>query len=289
MTAPPRRAAQWDWSRPYWQPTGRDASVYYFIAGEPPGDTLRISRLPRFADAFRRGLRLSVHERRDDPVWFGRFFHQEGLGHDLPKVFGDHVVDVRAAERGILVQGEFEDPRDLGYLRDAVRVVSAIVEQGAQGVMDMFAGCWWSGERWLRRFADGGPFAIQDHIQFVVTDDAVQHPGLWAHTRGMRKFGRPDLQTKHVSGLYTAQNRLIRAAGRLFYTVGDYLARGSQILDRQVMEFPGRQTACTFLYTNDDSGEQSPYFCNSVLEIVDLVDQKSSIDLRRLLKELAIG
>src|SRR5688500_5412298 len=137
-----------DWSRPRWNPTGRPASLFYFVPGEPPAAGLKLSRSRHHVEGFPEGLQLSAHERSDAPDWFAGFFARPGLGSGMEDIFGDKASEVRAVTRGTAVRGEFPDPPDLGYLRDIVGVVSAVVDQGGLGVLDMFAARWWSAEEW---------------------------------------------------------------------------------------------------------------------------------------------
>jgi hypothetical protein len=118
------------WSRPFWKPTGRPASLFYFIPGEPPAAGLELSRSRHHAEGFPEGLELSAHERAAAPEWFAGFFARPGLGFGIDEAFGERADEVKAAARGSVVRGEFPDPPDLGYLRDSVGVVSALLQQG---------------------------------------------------------------------------------------------------------------------------------------------------------------
>ena len=274
-----------DWSRPRWKPTGRPASLFYFLPGEPPTGGLALSRSRHHAEGFPDELRVSAQERAAAPEWFAGFFARPGLGFGIDKTFGAAADAVRGADRGTVVRGEFADPPTLNYLRDTAGVVSAVVEQGALGVLDLPAAHWWSAEEWVKRFVDRCEFQVGDHVQVVVTDDDRHHPGVWVHTRGLRKFGRPDLQVRHVPGPWSDDNPLVKAAGHLLNALADYLARGAVILDRQTMAFPDTTGRCTFLATPDDVDSQECHFGNDALEVVDLVKNRPAADLNRLLEE----
>jgi hypothetical protein len=278
-----------DWSRPHWKPTGRDASLFYFVPGEPPADGLTISRSRHHVDGFPENLQLSSHARADAPDWFASFFARPGMGFDLDRAFGDKANGVRAAEHGSVLRGEFPDPDSLDYLRSTVGVVSALLDQGGLAALDMTSCRWWTPEEWLSRFVDRNEFAVEDHIQILVSDDDRHHPGLWVHSRGMRKFGRSDLQVKHVPGSGGHGNPLVKAAGDVLNSLAGYLCRGAVIEDRHTMAFPGRKGKCSFLLTPDDVGSEECHFGNEVLEVVDLVKGRPANDLRRLLEDIARG
>src|SRR5262249_25441485 len=151
-----------EWSRPHWKPTGRAASLFYFVPGPPPEGGLKLSRSRHHIEGFPEQLQISAHQRADAPDWFAGFFARPGLGSEVDEVFGERAEEVRAAEQGLLVRGEFPDPADLGYLRDTVGVVSALLDQGGLGVLDLHAARWWSMEEWTARFIDRSGFAVRD-------------------------------------------------------------------------------------------------------------------------------
>jgi hypothetical protein len=272
------------WTRPRWTPTGRDASLFFFIPGQPPTGGLEISRSRHHFEAFPDGLQISSHERSADPAWFDGFFARPGLGFSLDEESGDAAATVRAAPRGTVARGDFADPPDLAYLRNSMAVVSAILEQGGLAVLDLLSCRWWSPERWLARFVTSSEFEIEDHVGIVVSDDEENHPGLWMHTRGLRKFGRPDLQIRHVPGEWSEDNPLVQAAGGLLNHLAGNLCRGSVITDGQVMNVAGTRRRCTFRHTPDDTPSDRTHFGNDVLEIVDVVRGKPSSDLRQVLR-----
>jgi hypothetical protein len=275
------------WSRPRGKPTGRPALLFYFIPGEPPAGGLALSRSRHHVEGFPAELRVSAHERAAGPEWFARFFARPGLGFGIDEAFGAASGAVRAAGRGTVVRGEFPDPATLDYLRDSAGVVSAVVEQGGLGVLDLYAARWWSAARWVERFVDRCEFEVRDHVEVVVSDDDRHHPGVWVHTRGLRKFGRPDLQVRHVPGPWSDENPRVKAAGHLLTNLAEYLARGAVIRDRQTMTFPDAAGPCTFLASPDDLDSEACHFGNEALEVVDLVDGRPSSDLNRLLEGAA--
>jgi hypothetical protein len=272
------------WSRPRWTPTGRAASLFFFIPGEPPTAGLQVSRSRHHFDGFPEELQITSHERAADREWFDGFFARPGLGFSLDEEFGEAATAVREAQRGSVVRGEFPDPSDLGYLRNSLAVVSAVLEQGGLAVLDLPTCRWWPPEKWLARFVTRSEFEVEDHILVVVSDDELNHPGLWMHTRGLRKFGRPDLQIRHVPGEWTEDNPLVQAGGGLLNHLAGNLCRGSAITDGQVMNVAGTRRRCTFRHTPDDTQGDRTHFGNDVLEIVDVVRGKPSSDLRQVLR-----
>jgi len=165
--------------------------------------------------------------------------------------------------------------------------VSALLEQGGLGVLDLFACRWWSKEAWLDRFVRRTGFAVEDFIRVVSSDDEQLHPGIWVHTRGLRKFGRPDLQVKHVPGPWPGDNPMTTAACKLLNSLSERLCQGAMLGEGETAAFTGLRRRCTFLLSPDDSGSPHCHFGNEVLEVIDLVRGKAGSDLNRLLGELA--
>ena len=166
-------------------------------------------------------------------------------------------------------------------------MVSAVLEQGGLGVLDVPAARWWTPEEWVATFIDRSAFNVRDHTIIVFTDDDRHHPGLWAHTRGMKKFGRPDLQVKHLPGRYGKAP--VNVAGEVINDFAGRMARGKLIPDGWRMSYQQDLHAFAFVLTPDDSGLGNRHFNNDVLEIVDYDPDSGARGpgLSRLLAEIA--
>jgi hypothetical protein len=258
-----------DWSRPHWQPSGRAASLLYFVPGEAP-ERLRPSASRHHIDrggAWQEVLQVSAWLRGEAPGLFASFFDPAGVGHDIDARFGARASALRAAEQGTILQADFPDPATLDYLRDTAGMVSAALEQGGLGVLDAPAARWWTPEEWVATFVDRSAFDVRDHTIIVFTDDDRHHPGLWSHTRGMKKFGRPDLQVKHLPGRYG--EAAVNVASEVINDFAGRMARGKLIPDGWRMSYQQDRHAFAFVLTPDDSGLGKRHFNNDVLEIVD--------------------
>ena len=284
-----------DWSRPRWKPSGQDASLFYFVAVEAPPQNLTISPQRHHVNAegdWQDRVRLSTQRRSDNAKWFGYFFDPKTLGHDLDRRFGDRAAILRQAEWAAVVEAELPDPPSLDYLRNCHGMVSALLEQGGLGVYELFHSRWWAPEEWVRCFVERCEFHIGDHVQIALTEDeaAERHrPGRWLHTRGMRKFGRPDLQIKHIVGCDGAGEAPLRAAATVLKDFAERMARGEILPAGLAMRYAGNENAFAFVATPDEPSVRS-HFNNSVLEIVDYDPVAGAGQgLNRLLAELVAG
>ncbi len=243
------------WSRPRWQSTCRFASLFYFIPTRMLAERLELSVRRYGVSSIPDDLRVSAHERSTDAVWFAGFFSEPGLGNLLKQSLGSRAEEIRSADAGVIVRGHFQDSENLEYLRAGVAVVSAIVEGNGYCVLDLPAARWWTPEEWAMRFVEHTDFRIQDHIQFLVSDDDRYYPGLWVHTRGMAKFGRPDLQIKHVP------TDRVEDAGTDLSRFVRYLIDGAVIRDGEEVE------GMIFRYRDNDAESADCHFGNDTFEL----------------------
>ncbi|MGN1120292.1 MAG: hypothetical protein ACI4Q4_08025, partial [Oscillospiraceae bacterium] len=96
---------------------------------------------------------------------------------------------IRRAERWVLVSGEIQQDDTLEYFKSCIGIVQAICENGAEGVLDLQTITLYSPQDWHDKVfaADFEP------VKATIIMASRTDNGLWLHTRGMRKFGRPDI------------------------------------------------------------------------------------------------
>jgi hypothetical protein len=278
-----------DWPRPHFEASGRAAELMYLIVGPPPAGELQVSRKRQHVDHIPAELQVSSHKRSDDPAWFEGWFSPP-LGAEIDVHFLE-PDRVRGADHLTIVRGTFPDPADLNYLRNTVGVVSAIADAGpAEAIFDVYGLTWWRPAEWRQQFVDGNNnFRISDHVGVIVTDDPHHHPGLWTHTRGMRKFGRPELQIRHLPGEYSSRNPAVRDSGDILNGIASYLAQGAVVRDGQTMHLPNLDATVTFVETPDDS-DTTRHFNNAAMEICDFDADEAQIvsGAPRLLEQAAL-
>lgn len=100
----------------------------------------------------------------------------------------------------LVIRGTFEDPPTLDYLRDTVGVTTHFLNSGGVAIYDPQMFRWWSPEAWEERvFAPAAPVPL-NHSVILVSEDTGGTE--WIHTRGMRKFGRPDISIHQVPEMH---------------------------------------------------------------------------------------
>ena len=182
------------WTRPQHEPMGRTASVILFAFARAPLDLSRaLSRsrhgLPEGFDFDT--LDISQHQRADSPDWFAGFLTPEMQGVAERDV-GAEAAQLPLASTAYSVQIETLEPPDLGYLQGAWAAARFLCECGADLVADAHAIRWRSAQQVLAR-DPASPFAIEQEISLVFETEPTDDLGYLTHTRGMAKFGRPDV------------------------------------------------------------------------------------------------
>lgn len=179
--------------RPYYQDTSRRPYLFYAAIGAR-AEELHVSRSRHHVEEMPQGLELSCLQR---PKHSGHM--DELLGGTLGRILDerDHALyeKARAAQSWLVLYGEVQQDNTLGYLRNAVGFVQAAAETGAAAVLDLQTLELYSPEEWTER-TFSFKFHPYCHVNAMVSPE--EGGTLWLHTRGMRKFGRPDFGMEGV-------------------------------------------------------------------------------------------
>ena len=230
------------WEREYYQPEAGDAGLSYLVFGDLKADmevdakTYRTSGPPK-------GVDMELFDREAHGEWFASLF--EGYAGALLAEEPDLETNAKASPTVALLSGEVEDPETLDYLRDAIGVVTALLDSGGVAVFDAVALRWWSPAEWRETiFEPAGP----EPIEHVVLLASEEDDGFWLHSHGLAKFGRPDLSARALSG-----DDLETYAG-LFESLVAMLASGAVIPDGQRLRIDGTKTELTSNLVESEDG-----------------------------------
>jgi hypothetical protein len=140
-------------------------------------------------------LEIVEYDRTKHPAVIAGY--QSGKLWDLLR--RDSPLTVEEAERTpqcVALRAEVPDPPTLGYFRDVIGVLTWLLDAGGTSVYDPQMLWIWSAEEWRdEAFAPDAP-QPERHTTILVSPE---HQGTsWYHTRGMRKYGRPDLSVRGV-------------------------------------------------------------------------------------------
>jgi len=153
----------------------------------------------------------SFHHLRDSAAW-------QQAADEAPEL----AALAKCARQFAFLRGHVRKSFTLEYLRDAVGIIEYLGDRGATAIFDPHTLQFWSPADWhARLFAPAKPVP-HEHVLILESEDSG---GLaWVHTRGLRKFGRPDLSVRGVGPAY--RDRVVD----LFNHYVDYLAGGGTIL-----------------------------------------------------------
>lgn len=184
------------WPRPYWQAdAGQHALLQFYVFGQFAPE-LAIPAQRYASPGLPAGIELKRFQNLALRKWDGYPLAGalgELLREDAPETF----ELARTAAEVLVVRGELADGASLDYLRDTLGVLAALLDIGGRAVLDPQIFGLFDAAAWRARYlvADGAP--PRSHVLIARTPEA---DGVHAHihTRGMRKFARPDISLRQV-------------------------------------------------------------------------------------------
>ncbi|MBP7867028.1 MAG: hypothetical protein KA419_13885 [Acidobacteria bacterium] len=182
------------WGRKYYEPGGGDALLFYVVYGRAD-TTAPLSRSNYRSDGIPAGLDVMAYGPQSNPEVPGSFL--EGyLWEQLRSEKPEMAENISAQDSCIILRGTFPDPPDLNYLRDTIGLITHFLDHGGVAVYDPQMFQWWSPDKWRQRIFDPAGPVPRHHTVILVSGDSGGTE--WLHTRGLRKFGRPDLSIPRV-------------------------------------------------------------------------------------------
>jgi len=180
------------WSRPHFVPGGGDAQVVLAVFTDTPVTGLTVSRSRHGVpdDAASIPARMDDLTRDQAPHLFNELDDAALLA--LASDEGLPTERLAASTRQVCIVITVPDPEDCLYLQLAWGFARALCDAvQVHGVLDRHARRWWSSERLLA----GSNLGLdpQRELSTLLLVDPDPRFGHVCHTRGLRKFGRPDL------------------------------------------------------------------------------------------------
>lgn len=219
-----------NWPRPQWQDSGGKAFLLWFVFGDFEAD-LAIDAQRYLTRGTPAGVDVVRYVNRELAKWDGY-----PLAGALGKLLWEE--DARLFERAtragecVMLRGEIADPPDLDPLRDLVGTISALVDLGGIAVVDPQTLSMFGADAWHARHARDA-FNSRDHVLILCSEDTRNAGRLHVHTRGMRKFARPDVSIRNLPP--AAAN----LAGELAERFVDFQCAGGIVADGHAIELEG--------------------------------------------------
>jgi len=185
-----------DWDRPYFLEPGGEPLLFYAVYGTfgslPPLPTseFRSAGTPPECE-------LSHYDSQKHRDVLAQF--KEGYLWDQLLVENSALAAaIDDSEECLILRMERDDSETLNYLRDCVGLITFLLDHGGITVYDPLMFKWWSPQEWRTCIFEPGSPVPRHHVVILTSEEP--EPNLtWFHTRGMRKFGRPDLSIHNVS------------------------------------------------------------------------------------------
>ena len=183
-----------DYERPYYEDLNYHPLLFYVVFGVED-EELSVSRERHHVDEFPEGLDMIFYKKPEHSEYMSSM-----LGGTLGEILKEDNPALYEAARNsngwAVIRGEVVQDADLNYMRNVIGFVQALVEKDAVGVLDLQTFKLFSSTEWTENFFTK-EFDAYDHV--VILASEMEDGSIWLHTRGMRKFGRPDMSLKNVA------------------------------------------------------------------------------------------
>ncbi len=218
------------WPRPRFTPGGGQPLLMYFVYGncDPTrplnSSNYRVSGIPD-------GLDLRVHDRETHPDGFFGLL-SDSFWRVVTRDKPDLAEAVVASQNCVRIQGTVADSPSLDYFRDTIGLVTWLLDDGGIAVLDPQMLRLWSKDEWKMAVFEPAQPNPRNHVVLLASPEPDGR--LWLHTRGMRKFGRPDLSVNGVdeanrSATIDLINRFIE-----YQALGGVIEEGEEIRVRSL-------------------------------------------------------
>ena len=217
------------WQRPHWQASDEDILLQFYVFGK--FEAVRVPSLDYGSDGLPPGITATNHRHSELRAWegyplkgaMGRMFRD-----DAPAAY-QLAVD---APEVMVVRGTLKDSPDTGYLRDTLGVLAGMLDIGGSAILDPQILSLLDADAWRRKYLirDGAP--IRNHL-LILRDGESMPDHSWIHTRGMRKFGRPDVSIRQVP------DAEVDRAGALCERLVELQALGAHFSEGQAFDIEG--------------------------------------------------
>ncbi|OOG59455.1 hypothetical protein [Rhodanobacter sp. C03] len=241
------------WQRPHWQASDEEVLLQFYVFGK--FEAVRVPSIDYGSQGLPSGIESTNHYHSALRQWegyplkgaMGRMFKE-----DAPQAY-QRALD---APEVLIVRGKFKDSADTGYLRDTLGVLAGLLDIGGVAILDPQTLSLLDADAWRRHYLirDGAP--IRNHL-LILRDNDGKPDHSWIHTRGMRKFGRPDISIRQVP------DRVLDRAGLLCERLVELEALGAHFSEGQKLEIEGIQGG---VVVHLGGGLEDPDFNNTYAE-----------------------
>ena len=244
-----------DWERKYFEKELNNPFIFLIVYGEFEVD-FKISKTKYRTAGIPDGIDLMGYGPNSNPEIPASFL--EGyLWEELKKTDAALALKLEHSEQCYILRGELTDRDNLNYLRDIIGLCSYLLDNGGVGIYDPQMFTFWNKHNWNKRIFEPNAAVPRNHVLILHSEE--EEGTKWFHTRGMRKFGRPDLSIhgvpeQHEEAIIDLFNRFI-----------EYQAFGGIIADEQKINMVALPSG---MWCKNQGDFEDPDFNNKHIEIL---------------------
>jgi hypothetical protein len=215
-----------NWDREHFSPGGGDPFLFYVAFGSiDTGAEMSLTRYRSVGTPD--GIELMRYSRASNAD-FIRMFLEGYVWNEFKAREPDLAAVIETQSECMVLSGTVSDPPTLNYLRDSIGVLTFFLDNGAKAIYDPQKLEWYNPQSWRQKIFESSKPTLGQQVVILLSDedDGTSH---WVHTRGMRKFGRPDISVRRVGR--PIQSAVIDLCNRLidFQALGAVIPEGQQI------------------------------------------------------------
>lgn len=243
-----------EWVRKYYQ-VGSRPQVFYAIYGDFVENPFQVSRSKYACEGVPRRIDIQIYKDdklsnlmwpfKDDPL-------KTQLAKNSPLLFSM----AKNSKSCVVIKGEIEQDESLNYLRDLTGFITALMDNGGAAVLDLYTFSLWGGDDWRKKFFNPESPVFGNHV--TILDSQEDNGTSWLRTRGMIKFGRPDLSVHFVNN--ECKNGIVEMIKRFI----GLQTEGGVVSEGQAIQMQGVPNGLRCYHRGD---MQDPDFNNVHIEI----------------------
>lgn len=228
--------------------------LFYVVFGAE-FDELKLSGKDYRCQGIPENMELSAYGPDTHPEVLDQF--REGyLWEQLKRENPSLADEVASQTKCVVLQGHIRDQSNLNYFRDCIGLITWMIDKGGVAVYDPQSFKWWSKREWREKVFDPAKPVPREHVVILLSEETGG--STWFHTRGLRKYGRPDLSIHNVNDDY--RDAVIDLCNRFI----EMQAFGHVIKDGQPINMDPLPEG---MYCINDGNEEDPDFNNFHVEI----------------------
>jgi hypothetical protein len=236
------------------RPKGK-SFLFYVIYGDFSAD-FSISQKKYRTNGLPEGVDLMKFGPQKHPELVKSFIKAGGyVWKNLKRNNPNLASKINDASECFVIKGELADSPNLDYLRDVIGIITYLLDNGGAAVFDTQAFTFYEKEEWTEAMFDPNGSVPTHHVLIL---SSKEKGAKWIHTRGMRKFGRPDLGIHGVTPKY--ENAVMELFNRLII----YQAWGGIIKNKEEVKM---KTLPPGMWFENKGNVDDPDFNNKHIEI----------------------